>query len=162
MLPVEFAIADEDEEVVFEPDVSLLSCDYNLVAPNKVELRFEINISGAVISNQIDRCIGEINLDYSAPKKVEDVLCALEERSPILSFPPHITKNLSSLSIRQALFSPWEEVSTADAFGRILSQPCVNCPPAVPIAICGERLNEEHITAFRYYGISSVRVVIEK
>ena len=35
----------------------------------------------------------------------------------------------------------------------------VGCPPAVPIAVSGERLDENALAAFRYYGIDSVCVI---
>ena len=63
------------------------------------------------------------------------------------------------LSIRQAIFAKSEIVPVDMALGRVLSQPCVSCPPAVPVAICGERLAAEAIELFRYYGIESVAVV---
>ncbi len=91
--------------------------------------------------------------------RVEEILCNLEEKNPLLSFPPSIPKAKCSLSVREALFSLWEEVKVEDAEGRILSQPCVNCPPAVPIAICGEVLTKEHLNAFSYYKIATVQVV---
>ena len=45
------------------------------------------------------------------------------------------------------------------ALGCVLASPCVGCPPAVPIVICGERIDENALAAFRYYGITHCEVV---
>lgn len=73
MVPYEFAVGDEVQEATFDPDVKILSCDYSFIAPNKVELKFDMNVSGAVVLNRADRCISEINMDYSSPKKADEI-----------------------------------------------------------------------------------------
>jgi arginine/lysine/ornithine decarboxylase len=44
----------------------------------------------------------------------------------------------------------------------VLADTSLSCPPAVPIAVPGERLNAEAAACFRYYGISSCFVLQEK
>ncbi len=60
---------------------------------------------------------------------------------------------------KEALFAPAEEIPVENALGRILAAPSVSCPPAIPIAFCGERLTAEHLAVFAYYGVSRVTVV---
>jgi hypothetical protein len=43
----------------------------------------------------------------------------------------------------------------------VLAAPSVSCPPAVPIAVCGERMSEATAACFAYYGIDTCTVVIE-
>lgn len=62
-------------------------------------------------------------------------------------------------SIREALFAPQENIPVAEALGRICGAPTVSCPPAVPIAVSGERLDKTAILRFDYYGISTVDVL---
>lgn len=64
-------------------------------------------------------------------------------------------------SVRQAIFSPSETILVTDALGRICATPTVTCPPAIPIAVAGERISEQAIEAFEYYGIRKVDVVKE-
>ena len=45
--------------------------------------------------------------------------------------------------------------------GRILTAATVGCPPAVPILVCGERIDEHALACFRYYGIETCTVVRE-
>lgn len=44
---------------------------------------------------------------------------------------------------------------------RILADANVSCPPAVPLAVCGERLTPEVISAMEYYGTEHCTVVVE-
>ena len=63
------------------------------------------------------------------------------------------------MTIRQAVFSPYESVLVENALGRICSSPTVSCPPAVPIVVSGERISEEDINLFKYYGVNTVSVI---
>ncbi|MBQ3916069.1 MAG: aminotransferase class V-fold PLP-dependent enzyme [Ruminococcus sp.] len=65
------------------------------------------------------------------------------------------------MSIRQAAFSPSEEIPVTSAKGRICASVKVPCPPAVPIAVSGERITSQHIALFQNYGIDTVLVVKE-
>lgn len=65
------------------------------------------------------------------------------------------------LSIREALFAPHETVPAVESLGRICGAPTVSCPPAVPVAVSGERIGEAALALFRYYGIKTVDVVKE-
>ena len=65
------------------------------------------------------------------------------------------------LTIREAMLSPQETVPVTEAVGRILGQPTVSCPPAVPLAVSGERLSAELLPLFLRYGVTEVAVVRE-
>ena len=65
------------------------------------------------------------------------------------------------LSIRNAIFAPHEEIPVTEAMGRICASPAVSCPPAIPIVISGEKIDENAINLFGYYSISNVDVVLE-
>ncbi len=55
----------------FSPEVKILSCEYLLISPNKVELRLEIKVLGAVLCKCTEKCISSIDVDYSSPKGKE-------------------------------------------------------------------------------------------
>ena len=63
------------------------------------------------------------------------------------------------LSIRTAMLSANERIHVQSAEGRICATPCVSCPPAIPIAVSGERITREHVALFEAYGIESIYVV---
>lgn len=68
-------------------------------------------------------------------------------------------KNEAVLNPRQALFAPHETIPVEKALGRICASPVVGCPPAVPLAVSGERLDEGTIRLYRHYGFETVTVV---
>lgn len=65
------------------------------------------------------------------------------------------------MSLRQAMLSPAETLPVARCVGRILAQPSVGCPPAVPVVICGEMIDERAAKLLRYYGTEECSVVLE-
>ncbi len=63
------------------------------------------------------------------------------------------------MTIRQANFSESEEINVENALNRVCANPTVSCPPAIPIAVSGERISEQHIKLFRRYGIHRIWVI---
>ena len=63
------------------------------------------------------------------------------------------------MSVRQALFASHETVPTERSLGRVCGTPTVSCPPAIPIAVSGERIGPEAISLFRHYGVQTVDVL---
>ena len=86
-------------------------------------------------------------------------LLAIHRRTAIDTQPPAFSVPKAVMSIREAVFSPSQRLSLEQCSGRILSSADIACPPAVPIVVSGERLDEKTLAAFRYYGISSLWVV---
>lgn len=79
-----------------------------------------------------------------------------------LSYSPsefYLPKPKKTMSIRQAVFAPSENIPVEKAEGRICGAVKVHCPPAIPIAVSGEIITEEYINIFKRYGISDVNVV---
>ncbi|WP_297996602.1 amino acid decarboxylase [uncultured Oscillibacter sp.] len=77
--------------------------------------------------------------------------------APAVSLP--LAKGERVLSIREALFAPQESVPAEESLGRVCGAPTVSCPPAVPIAVSGERIGPEALALFRYYGVKRVDVL---
>lgn len=63
------------------------------------------------------------------------------------------------MSVREAAFAETETIDTESSEGRICASLTVSCPPAVPIAVCGEVITKEIVTLFKLYNIEKVRVV---
>ena len=74
---------------------------------------------------------------------------------PETSFP----KMERVMTIREAALSEYETVPIEKSQGRICAAVNVPCPPAVPIAVSGEKINEGAVKIFQKYGILSVNVV---
>ena len=63
------------------------------------------------------------------------------------------------LTIREAILANQEMVKVKDSLGRICGTPMVGCPPAIPIVVAGEIINEMAVEVFEYYGVEMVSVV---
>ena len=96
-----------------------------------------------------------------ATECVRDVLCALPRRSPIGERAPQLTPPQRRITLRQALFAAAETLPLADCVGRVLAAPTVSCPPAVPVLVGGEVVDESALEVFRYYGYTTLGVVKE-
>lgn len=70
-----------------------------------------------------------------------------------------LVKSKAEMSIREALFAPSETVDVEKSIGRICASPTVSCPPAIPIAVSGEKITHEHIELFKIYGINKISVI---
>lgn len=92
--------------------------------------------------------------------KLEQALLAIPPRSPITESPPAFHRCRPVMSVREAAFSACETVPVIESIGRILAQPSIGCPPAVPIVICGERIDDDAAACLAYYGRESCTVVL--
>ena len=68
-------------------------------------------------------------------------------------------KSEQVLSIREAIFCESKEISVENAVDRVCASPTVSCPPAIPIAVSGEKITEKHIELFKKYNIEKILVV---
>ena len=83
---------------------------------------------------------------------------------PWIGRPPRVPPALPqpgprAMSIREAMLSPQETLPLEQCEGRVLAADTTGCPPAVPLAVCGETLTAETVALCRYYGLRSLRVV---
>ena len=99
-------------------------------------------------------------LPADACDKLLAALRAIPRREAITIPPPAIGQSERVLPPREAMLAPSETLPVGQALGRVLASPCVSCPPAVPILVCGERIDAPAIHAFRYYGVEQIDVVL--
>ena len=91
---------------------------------------------------------------------LEAALASLEIRLPIKSSAPKTNIFAKrAVSIREATFSPCEMVDVQNALGRICGTSTVSCPPAVPIVISGELIDERAVELLEYYGVEKIKVL---
>ena len=79
---------------------------------------------------------------------------ALKPARPLLPSAPEVI-----CSPRQAAFSPQERIPVECSLGRVLAEANVACPPAVPIIMCGERIDRVAQESLRRCGVKYVTVV---
>lgn len=95
-------------------------------------------------------------------ERLEEAMNAIVKRAPIIEPAPPLPKAERVMSPKEALFSQKEELPVEECLGRVLSEASVACPPAVPIVVCGERIDEDALRCFRYYGTDRCVVVCEE
>ena len=96
----------------------------------------------------------------NTPEELAQAAAALGQ-CPGEANPPQLplARGERACSIRQAAFAPRETVDAAHSLGRVCGLPTVGCPPALPIAVSGERITPEALALFAYYGIEQVEVL---
>lgn len=92
-------------------------------------------------------------------RRLEDGLLSIPRREPVPEKAPRFRAPERALSIREAAFAPREVLPLEDCRGRVLAASALSCPPCVPIAVCGERIDGDMIEILRYYGIRKCEVV---
>ncbi len=92
-------------------------------------------------------------------KALEEAMESLAKRPAIKEKAPTVNKAERVMSVREAMFAVNETVSVRDSLGRVLASASVGCPPAVPIVVCGERIDESAVRCFEYYSVYECTVV---
>lgn len=93
-------------------------------------------------------------------QRVKQALISIPRKEALSEEPPRMARPERVMTIREAMLSVSKEVEAEQAVGRVLSAATVGCPPAVPIVVCGERIDESAAACFSYYGIKTCRVVL--
>lgn len=91
--------------------------------------------------------------------RLEQALLELPHRKPILDSAPPLPHPQRVISLRDAMLSAGATRAVEDSVGRIFADATLSCPPAVPILVCGERIDEDAVACFRYYGITQIQVI---
>lgn len=140
--------------------------------PLRLTLRAPVGLTGLDLAERLRR--GGAACEYAdrdhlvlmvtpenAQSDFERVSAALGKNrapaAPAVYLPP--ARGERVLSVREALFAPQERVRAKESLGRICGAPAVSCPPAIPIAVSGERIGKAALALFAYYGVETVDVL---
>lgn len=91
--------------------------------------------------------------------RIKKALLKMEKKAPLeirdfyLNYPERV------MSIRSAVLSRCETVKVENSVGRVCAECTVSCPPAVPIAVSGEKITEQMVKQFVEYEIEKISVV---
>lgn len=141
-------------------------------------LRLTISAASNLSGIQMAQILSEhgMECEYADPEslvlmltpenKPEDLRRLVEvlgrNEAPALSRPNlPLAKGPTVCSIRDSFFAPHEIVPAQESLGRICGAPTVACPPAIPIAVSGERIGPAALELFSHYGIKTVDVLKE-
>lgn len=93
-------------------------------------------------------------------ERLEKALLSIPRKPAISQAPPVFQCCETAMRIREAALSPRETVPLWESIGRVLAAASVGCPPAVPIVVCGERIDEAAADCLAYYGTETCTVVL--
>ena len=94
-----------------------------------------------------------------SPLNLAKAVADITPKTPLADTAPEFRLPQKAMSVRDAALSASETVPVELSAGRVLAVPTVGCPPAVPIAACGEKIDKQTIERFLYYGIKECTVV---
>ena len=108
-----------------------------------------------------DRVVLMLSPENSAAslRHLEKTLCSLKRSEPITELPPCVPRPDMAIKPHQALLSESETLPIEDCLGRISAAAAISCPPAIPLAVCGERIDQHVVDCLRYYGVASCAVI---
>ena len=99
------------------------------------------------------------NLDETELESIKSALLGIEKRAPISETAPVPEISERLFSLKEAIFLPSKEVAVEKSVGKALARANVTCPPAIPIAVSGEKITQKTIECFKYYGIKTCYVI---
>lgn len=91
--------------------------------------------------------------------RLRAALCALPRGVRQEAPPIALARPKAACTPRQAAFAPRETIPVENSLGRILALANVSCPPAVPIVMCGEEIDEAAQEALCRCGVEEVTVI---
>ncbi len=155
----------------------LLSCGYKMIGKERLKITLATKSYGYLGTEFADilRSYG-IECEFSdsdfvvlmlSPSNGDEVnyiykvLYEIEKRSEILTSPPVLKEPKKVMSIRDAVMSVSKTVSVKDSVGKIAGNVTVSCPPAVPVIVSGELIDESALSCFSYYGIKECEIIEE-
>ena len=135
-----------------------------------------MGICGTALAKELERlgCFAEyagkeaVVLLLSAAERIQELLrldnalqqcTGLIKSSNTAKKPPSFTKPEVIMNMRKAALSESEIISVENAIGRICAGVHVPCPPAVPIVISGEIIDEKTAEVLKFYNVNEIEVV---
>lgn len=92
-------------------------------------------------------------------ERLKVTLKKMKRRSAITEKPPLLPRSEAVLSPRETIFEESEMLPTDKCAGRVCAASAISCPPAVPVAVYGERITERLAEVMRYYGVERCSVI---
>ncbi len=163
-------------ERVAELKKRLISCGYTLFGDEPLKITIKAKPYGYTGTELSDLLLGSnIVCEFCDPdyvvlmltpelsdrelSRLEKALLNIEAREKITEKPLSFTKPAVRFTPREAMLSKSRLVPAAESLGKALASVNVSCPPAVPVVVCGEIINNAALDLFEYYSIDYCRVI---
>ena len=92
-------------------------------------------------------------------ERLKKSLLGIEFKAPLDDFTPEFAAPRSVMTVREAFFAERESVPVSESIGRVFSSFDVACPPAVPVLIPGEEIDDRGAALLSHFGKEQVTVV---
>ena len=90
--------------------------------------------------------------------RLQNALLRIPRRPGLTDAPPAYRAPQQVMSVRKACLAPQKTLPVEACAGRIAAGCSATCPPAVPIVLCGERIDADLIERLRYYDVRTCAV----
>jgi len=149
-----------------------LSSKYTFIGRDPLHLTISAN--GGFLAEQLRNCPYPVECEYAdktcivlllSPVMTEQdfdyLASALESVSPVpAECPPLLPAPMEQVcTLREAGLASFEILPLEEAENRICAPVQVPCPPAVPIAVSGERLTRQWLEFMAFYGLKQIAVI---
>ena len=88
-----------------------------------------------------------------------DALSALPRQEREFKSVPKAHASKKCTSIRDAVMADSERLPISECLGRVAATVTLACPPAIPIVMPGEMIDEKTVAAFNYYNVTECEVI---
>lgn len=155
----------------------LICCGYTFIGDEPLKLTIqcrEYGYSGYALASLLEK--QNVYVEFADPDYVvlmltpdntaEDLslllkaLKGIPKKKPLNCSSPLPAPGKTAMTPREAIFSPCENLPVTQCLGRVLANPSVGCPPAVPILVSGEIIDQKAIECLLYYGVETCHVVL--
>lgn len=94
------------------------------------------------------------------PERLYYAFGHIQRRAPSGLIPPVVNSRPERVfSPREVLFMSTKTVEAKRSLGMVFAGSVLRCPPAIPLICCGERIDDDVLKLFEYYGIDKTEVV---
>ncbi len=149
--------ADGGDPLHIAIDTAAMGCDGRDLAAQLEELGCYVEYAGR---EAVVLLLSAVETEESL-ERLEECLwaCDVVPDWTVQTQPPAFPRPERVYSVREAVLGGSEVIPAEQALGRICAGVRVPCPPAVPIVISGERIDEQVLRTLRYYGIDQAEVM---
>ncbi len=92
-------------------------------------------------------------------ERLKTALYAIKPKKSIIDLPVIPATAKEKLSLTAVLYAESEQLEIDDCLGKVSASIDAACPPAIPIVLPGEIIDERAIECFKYYGIKEWTVI---
>ncbi len=97
---------------------------------------------------------------YKETEHLLKILLSIKKEPSLVNNPPAFSLPVASIKPFDAIRSMTEEVKVSKKIiGSVAGDIIFNCPPAVPIVICGEIIDYNIYSALKYYGYKTCNII---